>query len=347
MITEKERFSAAMKRRDVDRPPCVCPGGMMNMITRELMEKSEFLWPAAHSDPHLMAELAAASHEFGCFENYGVPFCMTVEAEAMGATVAMGDLDREPHVIGFAVDSVSRRRELKPLRYDSGRAGTVIEAIRLLRARNPEVPVIGNLTGPVSVAGSVMESTVYYKELRRNKDEAHAFMDFITGELLGFGLEQLAAGADCVTISDPSASGEILGPNLFGEYAVPALDSLARGLKARYPEAGIVIHICGKMHTVFESLAKIPADAFSFDAVVNLADARQWLPAKALMGNVSTFALEMGTPEKVAALTRSCLQTADIVSPACGMGTGSPLANVQAMLRTVRNPAQKSEKAPA
>lgn len=336
MLTEKERLGAAMKGRDVDRPPCVCPGGMMNMITRELMERSELLWPAAHSNPALMADLSAASYEYGCFENFGLPFCMTVEAEAMGATVAMGDLDREPHVIGDAIDSVTRWRQLRPLDKNMGRVKVVLDAIRLLKDRNPDVPILGNLTGPVSVAGSVLESTIYYKELRRKKDDAKAFMDFIVDQMLDFGLNQLAAGADAIAISDPSASGEILGPALFREYALPALDRLARGLKTDFPEAGIIIHICGKMHTVLEALGEIPADVFSFDAVVSLAAARERLPGKRLMGNVSTFTLEMGTPEKIAALTRNCLKAADIVSPACGMGTGSPLANVQAMLATVR-----------
>lgn len=339
MMTEKERLNSALKGRPVDRQPCVCPGGMMNMITRDLMEKAETLWPMAHTDAGLMADLAAASYELRCFENFGLPFCMTTEVEAMGAGVDLGTIDREPHVVQYVIDSVEQWAKLPPLDFEAGRLKVVLDAIRLLKGRGGSVPTIGNLTGPVSVASSLMEPTVFYKELRRKKRPAKDFMNFVTGQLLLFGLKQMEAGADFIAISDPSASGEILGPALFDEYARPALTGIIDGLKNAYPDTAVIVHICGKMHTVFNSLNKVPAEALSFDAVVSMAKARETFPGRAIMGNVSTFALELSTPEKVAALTRHCLKRADIISPACGMGTGSPLANVQAILATVKDPA--------
>lgn len=39
MITPKERIIKVFNKEIVDRPPCICPGGMMNMITTELMDK--------------------------------------------------------------------------------------------------------------------------------------------------------------------------------------------------------------------------------------------------------------------------------------------------------------------
>lgn len=38
MFTEKERLERALRQEEVDRPPCICPGGMMNMITTDLMD---------------------------------------------------------------------------------------------------------------------------------------------------------------------------------------------------------------------------------------------------------------------------------------------------------------------
>ena len=34
----KERIRKAMHQEPTDRPPCICPGGMMNMITTDLMD---------------------------------------------------------------------------------------------------------------------------------------------------------------------------------------------------------------------------------------------------------------------------------------------------------------------
>jgi [methyl-Co(III) methanol-specific corrinoid protein]:coenzyme M methyltransferase len=311
---------------------------MMNMITHGVMEAAGIFWPAAHTDPRMMADLSAAAYDTRCFENYGLPFCMTVEVESMGAKIDMGSAAREPHVVTYAIESVSGWKTLPSIDHERGRARTVLEAIRLLRRKERNVPIIGNLTGPISAASSLMEPTVYYKELRKNKQDARAFMDFISDQILAFGLKQLEAGADVIAISDPSGTGEILGPDLFAQYAVPALNRITHGLKSAFPEAGIIVHICGKMHNVFEPLADVFCEALSFDAVVSIKEAREKLPGKSIMGNVSTFALELATPEKVAALTRMCMENGvNIVAPACGMGTGSPLPNVQAILKTVKS----------
>ena len=38
MMTAKERFFNAINKNEIDRIPCMCPGGMMNMIVTELMD---------------------------------------------------------------------------------------------------------------------------------------------------------------------------------------------------------------------------------------------------------------------------------------------------------------------
>ena len=125
MLTEKERLEKVFHHEEVDRPPCICPGGMMNMITSELMDTCGVTWPEAHTDAEMMAKLALANYENGCFENVGVPFCMTVEAEAMGAEVTMGTKIFEPHVTGYAIDSVLDWKQLKPVNHEEGRAKVV------------------------------------------------------------------------------------------------------------------------------------------------------------------------------------------------------------------------------
>lgn len=336
-LTERTRLNKALRREEVDRPPCICPGGMMNLVTREIMEGVDVFWPQAHTDPALMAQLAAAAYDTDCFENYGLPFCMTVEVEGMGARVDLGTVVYEPRVVEYAIESVSEWRQVAPLDLGSGRAKVVLDAIGLLKEKQDQIPIIGNLTGPVSTASSLMEPVVFYKELRRKREEAHAFMDFVSDQLLAFGLKQLEAGADIIAISDPSGTGEILGPKLFEEYAVPALNKITQGLASAFPEAGMIVHICGKMHNVFEPLSTVSCDAVSFDALVNLREAKEKLPGKAIMGNVSTYALEFAKPDKIRDMTRFCVrQGADIVSPACGMGNGSPLPNVRAILQAVK-----------
>ena len=184
MLTPKERLYNVMKGNAVDRPPCICPGGMMNMVTTDLMDAVDIYMPQAHTDARMMAGLAKAVYDYGCFENYGVPFCMTVEAEEMGAKVEMGSRVYEPHVSAYAIESVEDYAKLPPIDIGRGRAKVVLDAIRILREETDGVPIIGNLTGPISTASSVMEPVVFYKELRKKNKQAHAYMDFITRQLI-------------------------------------------------------------------------------------------------------------------------------------------------------------------
>ena len=125
-MTEKERLFRVLHGEQTDRPPCICPGGMMNMITADVMDRCGAGWPEAHTQAAQMADLALANYENGCFENVGVPFCMTTEAEAMGAEITLGTRFYEPHVTGYVIHSVEEWETLKEIQPDSGRIPVVL-----------------------------------------------------------------------------------------------------------------------------------------------------------------------------------------------------------------------------
>ncbi len=336
MLTEKQRLEKIFRQEHVDRPPCICPGGMMNMITMELMQECGVTWPDAHLDAEQMAKLAMAAYERDCFENIGVPFCMTVEAEELGAEITLGTNVFEPHVVKYAIESVVDWEKLKPIDVHAGRAKVVLDAIEIIKKRNKTVPIIGNLAGPVSVASSVMEPVHFYKELRKRNEIAHQYMTFITDQILAFAEAQIKAGVDVIAISDPSGTGEILGPKFFDEFVVKYMNILLDGIKKH--NVRTIVHICGQMKSVYKELSKIRSDALSFDSIVSIADAKKNLPGRVIMGNVSTYALEFAQPEKIASLTKYCVKNgANIISPACGLGTRSPLKNVRAILDELKH----------
>nr|WP_296265850.1 methylcobamide:CoM methyltransferase MtbA [uncultured Merdimonas sp.] len=338
MLTPKERLKLIFEGQKVDRPACICPGGMMNMVTSELMDAIHVYLPEAHTDARKMADLAKAVYEKGCFENYGVPFCMTVEAEEMGAKVDLGTNIYEPHVTDYVIDSVADYHKLTPVDVTKGRARVVTDAIRILKKETKDVPIVGNLTGPVSTASSVMEPVIFYKELRKRNKEAHEYMGFITDQLIAFGRAQIEAGADVIAISDPSGTGEILGPKYFEEFAVTYINRLLDSLQKE--KLGTIVHICGQMSPVYKEINEVRSSALSFDSIVPMKEARKQLPDRVLMGNVSTYALEFGDPARVKTLAKSCMRNgSDIIAPACGLGMKSPLSNIQAILACVREEA--------
>ena len=331
MLTPKERLEKVLNHQEVDRPPCICPGGMMNMVTEELMKLCEINFPDAHQNAQQMADLSEAVYKEGCFENYGVPFCMTVEAEEFGADIDMGSNIYEPHVINYNISSVSEWEKLEAIDFSKGRSSTVIDAIKILKAKNTEVPIIGNITGPISTASSIMEPVVFYKELRKNNEKAHEYMTFITKQITEFAIKQIEAGADIIAISDPSGTGEILGPKLFDEFAVKYINQIIAEVKRLGKRS--IVHICGQMKNVYKEVNKIESDVLSFDSIVSISEAKKNLGNRLIMGNVSTYTIEFGEMQKIADMTKKCvLDGSDIISPACGLGMKSSLKNVRSML---------------
>lgn len=71
---------------------------MMNMVTEELMKLCEISFQMLTKILSRWVDLSEVVYKEGCFENYGAPFCMTVEAEEFGADIDMGSNIYEPHV---------------------------------------------------------------------------------------------------------------------------------------------------------------------------------------------------------------------------------------------------------
>lgn len=339
--TELERLAGACKRQAVDRPPMICPGGMMNAVTDEMARIAEIPFPEVHHDGHLMAQMAKECHDLSGFENYGVPFCMTVEAEAMGATVDFGDSLCEPHVVNGSIKSVKELRELSPIDLNAGRPKAVLDAIRELKALGTCVPVIGDLTGPFSVAGTVLDCEILLRELRKYHDESIEYMKFIAGEVAKFGRAMVEAGADCVCIAEPTGTGEILGPKFFEEFSVQFLNVVLDHMQA--PTS--IVHICGDMTPVLKYIGEIHCDAFSFDAMTPVGKVHEAAPGKALMGNVSTFALgREDMSHRIAPITKAALKNGvNILAPACGIATVTPLDNLHIMKSVVLEPVAVAE----
>lgn len=221
-LSPRDRLLRVLGRQPVDRPPVLCPGGMMNAAIVGIVEPAGHLLPAAHADPARMAELAAAVQRFTGFENLGAPFCLTVEAEAFGSAVDYGSVSCEPKIRAEAFGDL-RDVPIRPLAelLAGGRVGAVAEAVGRLNARHADLPVIGNVSGPISTAASLVEPTAFYKGLRKHREAAHRLLGHVTEFLVGYARVLCDSGAPVIAIGDPSATGEILGPRLFAEFAVP------------------------------------------------------------------------------------------------------------------------------
>lgn len=335
-LSPKERILRTFNKKTIDRPPVICPGGMMNSAVVEVMNRTGHKLPEGHHDGRIMAELAKDVHEITGFENFGIPFCMTVEAEVLGSEINYGTLSCEPKIQTEVFSSVSNVEFIQLGAMEKNkRVNSILGAINELSNKHTDVPVVGSLTGPVSAAASIVDPIPFLKELRKKASDSHRVMDYASDHIIELARLMIESGANVISIADPTATGEILGPKLFDEYAVRYLNKVIDAIHAM--DTPVIVHICGKMNAVKKYIPTIKSDAISTDAFVSLKLLKEEYPELTTMGNLSTFLLESGNEENIASQTRRLVNDGiNIIAPACGLSTATPVKNIASMTRVVK-----------
>lgn len=330
-ISEKTRLINILQGNKIqDRPPVICPGGMMNAAVSEIVKD---IYGNHNISSEAMVIAARKVREIAGFENYGVPFCMTTEAEPFGVKLDFGSKEREPVVTEYNQMPVEEIIEnYKNTSINNYRIPEVIKAIKELK--NDTVPVIGNITGAISTTTSIVDPLVLLKMMRKEPDRVYSFIEFINDKLVEYALSMIRSGADIIAISDPTATGEILGKSNFEKFAIPMFKKLTK--EVHNEGARIIIHICGDTSSIIDSLNLIGADAYSFDSIVSIKNIKSKINKK-VMGNVSTQLLQDGAIEQVVLNTAHCIESgSDIIAPACGLGMSTPVKNLKAMTAYVK-----------
>jgi [methyl-Co(III) methanol-specific corrinoid protein]:coenzyme M methyltransferase len=309
---------------------------MMSFAVQDVMQSTGHWWPEAHGDAEAMATLALAMQQAADFDNVGVPFCMTVEAEALGAGVHYGSRSVQPRIVREPLSDVDEVIESGDgAASATDRRPVVIDAIRLLKERVSDVAIVGTVVGPLSLAGQLLEASLLMRAMQRQPASVRSLLECCTGLVEGFAAEQVDAGADVIMVADPTATGEILGAERYQEFAEPYLDRLVHSIHAA--GAPVILHICGNARTILPLLAGMDVEAVSVDETVRLGDARAALSRQRLMGNVSADLLERGPVERIADyVTRALHVGVDIPAPACGVVATTPVGNLRALSAAAR-----------
>jgi len=293
--------------------------------------------------PESMAGLALAAAQITGFECVGVPLCATLEADAFGVPIELGDAHTEARIIREPYGH-SRDVPRLPLNQllSSGRVPVAIEAIRHLVRIAGDLPIFGNLLGPVSVAAELVDPVTLFKELRTAPAEVNALLEYIGDFLTALGLAFIAAGADVITICEDTATPELIGSKRFAEVTLPHLNRLIDRLQAT--GVPVVVHMCGNLDRAGDSLALLQSRGFIPDATVSMAQLGERHPHLAMVGNVNSFLLHTGEPDAIRRVARRIVRDgAHVICPSCSMASATPLANIHALTNAIIQPATTEE----
>lgn len=330
-LTPKERYLNILKGKEVDRPSCTCP---LQTGTVELMEKTGAFWPQAHSDPEKMLELAYAAHKYAGLESVRLPFCLTVEAEAIGCKLKTGDESSQPSVVGHVLSGKSIDDISVPEPEKDGRMPAVGQAVSMAQEKYGEdLPILAGIVGPFTLAGHMKGVENLLLDFFDDIDSVMRILAFTQDICASYGRYLEDMGADSVVIIEPTATTELIGPDSFRDMVKPILMSISSALSN--PS---VLHICGDTTPMLKDMGETGIEAISVDHLVDLGEAREILKSNALVGNINPIdTLMMGTRDAIACETTDCIKKgADIIAPGCGISPKTPTENISTYTSIVK-----------
>ncbi|MBI0582607.1 MAG: MtaA/CmuA family methyltransferase [Methanomassiliicoccus sp.] len=336
-MNERERLLCVLAHEPVDRVPVVSP---TQTGTVDLMKASGAFWPEANTDPALMFRLSLAAHTVAGLEGCRVPFDAAVDASAFGAVTSLDSDRRQPAITGRPVTS-RELAEIVPIpdpRRD-GRAPVVLEALTMLREEvGGTSPILCGVVSAFTLACQLRGEGEALMDLVLDPDYLRTVLNKAFRWNVEYAREAVAAGADVIVVVDATASGDILSPEQYDEFARPYEKRLVQVV--RDSGAKSILHICGDTTLNLRPMKSTGADGISVDQTMDMRSVKRALGAGcAAVGNVSPVGtLLFHSPEYVYEACRECVESGtDVLAPGCGFAPETPLANMQAMA-SVRMP---------
>jgi len=321
---------AALSGEPTPRFPVIGPGGLINVVTREVLDRFHVPLPAAHYSGVMMAELAAACYDMAGFDNVGVPLCLTVEAEVLGAKVNVGDGATLPRIVAFPELSPEEIIDnALPALLNHGRVPQVLRAVELLRQMRPSAPIIGNLAGPATLAASLIRPSALLDLIRKDPSFLNRLLEGVVSFLCAYAEAMVERGAEIIMIHEPAArTGSYMGFDLFVNV-IPYLNEVSR--YAHLGGAKLILHVCGGRMEQVRMCREAMMDAYSFEPEVNPGDAFEIL-RKPIVGTVPASLVHYFPPEMVLEETLMVMRRgAALLSPPCGLGLDTPFQNLRIM----------------
>lgn len=334
-LTSLERSLRAIRFQKPDRVP-VIPQTHIWSIYR-YGSTSE----VCMSDGALYAELQLkALQDFG-WDGIFVATDSVALAHSLGTPVEYTETGVAPASRGL-LDDLKGVATLTPPDPRETRLNEWITATRILvqEAGNKVLIIARADQGPFSLACQVRGMQDFMLELgtREHPDDIHRLLRFSTEYVWKFASLLLDAGAHVVSIGDALASGSLIAPATFEEFAFPYQQEIARRVHQR---GGLLsIHVCGHTTAVMSRLVETGANILEFDAQTDFETACRSARGKScLLGNVDTSeVMTFGTPDSVFEECRWRLEKVKpasgyILSSGCALSPNTPADNIRAMVR--------------
>jgi [methyl-Co(III) methanol-specific corrinoid protein]:coenzyme M methyltransferase len=158
-------------------------------------------------------------------------------------------------------------------------------------------------------------------------------LDILKELTVHFGIAQIEAGADLLTLPD-HATGDLVSGSYYREF----LQDIHSELCDRIP-CPLILHICGATEDRMAFIRETGLDGFHFDSKNDIGRSLALMQGKCrLVGNINNpQTLFRGSVAQVQREVRAAIESGlTLIGPECALPLACPLENLRAIPETVR-----------
>ncbi|WP_300670920.1 uroporphyrinogen decarboxylase family protein [Desulfoluna sp.] len=246
---------------------CTHPG--TEEIPEALIDELGFKVPEIHTDTREMARLALALKKDRGDGLCRLPFCMTVEAEAMGAQITLGNKRNGPRVAGYCLPDIDAAMGIQRIDLSQGRALAVLDCVADLSTQGEAVGL--NIHGPFTLASSLIDPRHLYKGMRQKSEAVDHLMRVIEASIVAYALEGIKRGAQLLSYADPAGAMDLIGPKLYKEVSGKITARILQKIEAS--NENTLLHLCGKTSTALEKCGLSSSEPVPYDPELTYGEA--------------------------------------------------------------------------
>jgi [methyl-Co(III) methanol-specific corrinoid protein]:coenzyme M methyltransferase len=280
-----------------------------------------------------MTRLAETAYADVGFDTIMPVFSIVQESAAIGCQVNWGDKTNWPTCCGSLASRADDIRIPANL-LDQPETRCVLESIASLKRRwGEEAAIIGKTIGPWTLGYHVFGTQTFLLMTIDQPDEVKRSLDVLKELTVRFGVAQVEAGADALTLPD-HATGDLVRAAYYRDF----LQDIHSELCSRIP-GPLILHICGATEDRMPYIRETGFDAFHFDSKNDARRSLEIMQGKCrLVGNINNpQTLFRG---QVDAVRQEVLAALDaglaMIGPECALPLACPLENLKAIPETIQ-----------
>ncbi len=181
-------------------------------ISGEVTKGLGLTFPDAYLHHETMAALSKALKEHDKAAFCELPFCHTVEAEAMGGIINYGNELTGPRAKEYICTTPEELLDLPGIDFSKGRIHEVLLACKALREEGEHV--VMQVSGPFTILNVLIDAKHVFKGMRKKPELMKEVFWKLGDEILRFMEEAKRYGADLISYADSSGGLNILGPKM-------------------------------------------------------------------------------------------------------------------------------------